>query len=207
MKKLLITALFSTLVLPAMAGTTKDLEKILANKNLTKEISSVLKNVKEQKTKDNIISSYVKANTALDILIKENSELKPLIEKISYTHTNLTLFLNQTKYISEEDFKQTCKDLLFYIDAMALDILEIEKIDKNLAETIEKIVNHQYFLNALAIDANISALHNLVLKYYRPAFYDNMAIAKSSLITKTAKTGYDKEWEDFINDWFTKHSK
>ena len=207
MKKLLSAIILSALVLPVMADTTKDLQKILADKNLTKEISSALKNAKEESTKEKLISSYVKANTALDILTRENSELKPLIEKIIYTHTNLTLFLNQTKYTSEEDFKQTCKDLLYYLDAMALDILEIEKIDKNLADTIEKIVNHQYFVNALNIDANISALHNLVLKYYKPAFYDNMAIAKSSLIIKTAKTGYDKEWENFINDWLIKHNK
>ena len=199
MKKLLLIVLFSALVLPAMADTSKNLEKILADKNLRKEVSSTLKNAKVQNAKADYISSYTKANNALNILIKENTELKPLIEKVAYTHTNLTSFLNQTKYTSAEDFQMTCKDLLFYLDAMALDILEIGKINKDLANTIEKIVNHQYYLNALTIDANISALHSLALKYYKPAFYDNMAIAESSLIKESAKTGYDKNWEDFIN--------
>lgn len=201
MKKLLITILFSALVLPAMAESSQTLEKILADKKLGKEISSALKNAKEQNTKTNFTTDYEKANDALEILIKEHNDLKPLIEKVAYIHRNLTLFLNQTRYTNDEDFKLTCKDLLFYLDGMALDILEIGKIDKNLANTIEKIVNRQYFFNALTIDANISALHALTLKYYKPTFYNNMAIAKSNLITEPAKTGYNKEWEKFIDNW------
>lgn len=207
MKKLLLTFLLSTLVLPAMAESSKDLENILANKELTKEISSALNNLKKQKNAVQYMPYYEKANKALDILIKENESLKPLLERVKHSHNNLTAFLARTEYKDENAFKQTCKDLFYYLDALALDISEIKKADKTLAKTIEQIVNHPYFFNALTLETNISIMVSLVKKYYSPVFYDNMAIAQSSLIKEAGKTGYDKLWEDFMDNWLKNHTK
>lgn len=205
MKKVLLTFLLSALILPVMADTSKDLEAILANKKLAGEINSTLKNIKEQKTPS--LFYQPKADTALQILIKENPDLKPLLDKVLYSRNNLINFLANTEYKGEADFKQTCKDLFYYLDALALDIWEIGKADKALAKTTEEIVNHQYYFKALALDANISAMLTLIQKYYKPAFYDNMAIAQSDLIKQNSKTGYNKEWETFIDNWLKKHNK
>lgn len=205
MKKLLLTIILSALVLPVMADTSKDLEKILANTELSQQISEVLKNLKEQKVAEKSYFYYEKAEQALDILIQENESLKPLIEKVKYSHGNLIIFLARSEYKDEALFRQTCKDLFFQLDALALDILEIAKIDKDLAKTIEKIVNHQYFFNAIILEVNISAMITLTKKYYNPPFYDNMAIAESSLIKDSSKTGYDKKWEDFIDKFLAKN--
>lgn len=208
MKRLLLTIILSALVLPVMADTSKDMKKILANEELSKEIISALEQAKTIKeTKQEPTFYFEKANIALNILIEENEQLLPLLERVKQSHKNLIIFLTIEEYVSEDAFRQTCKDLFYYLDALALDILEIHKIDKNLAETIEKIVDHPYYVNALALEVNISALNTLVLKYYKPSFYYNMAIAESALIKKTNKTGYDKNWEDFIDNWIKKHSK
>lgn len=207
MKKLLLTIILSALVLPVMADTSKDMKKILANEELSKEIISALEQAKTKGTKQEPTFYFEKADIALNILIEENEQLLPLLERVKQSHKNLMIFLAIEEYVSEEAFKQTCKDLFYYLDALALDILEIHKIDKNLAETIEKIVDHPYYVNALALEVNISALNSLVLKYYKPSFYPNMAIAQSDLIKKTNKTGYDRNWEDFIDNWIKKHSK
>lgn len=209
MKKLLLTIILSALVLPVMADTSKDMKKILANEELSKEIISALEQAKTKVkgTKQEPTFYFEKADIALNILIEENEQLLPLLERVKQSHKNLMIFLAVEEYVSEDEFKQTCKDLFYYLDALALDILEIHKIDKNLAETIEKIVDHPYYVNALALEINISALNTLVLKYYKPSFYYNMAIAESALIKKTSKTGYDKNWEDFIDNWLKKHSK
>lgn len=207
MKKLLLTIILSALVLPVMADTSKDMKKILANEELSKEIISALEQAKTKGTKQEPTFYFEKADIALNILIEENEQLLPLLERVKQSHKNLMIFLAIEEYVSEEAFKQTCKDLFYYLDALALDILEIHKIDKNLAETIEKIVDHPYYVNALALEVNISALNSLVLKYYKPSFYPNMAIVQSDLIKKTNKTGYDRNWEDFIDNWIKKHSK
>ena len=207
MKKLLLTIILSALVLPVMADTSKYLEDILANEDLSKEISAVLSETKSKEKKQEPIFYFEKADIALNILIQENEQLTPLLERVKQSHKTLISFLSLKNYISEDEFKQTCKDLFYYLDTLALDILEIQKIDKNLAETIEKIVDHPYFFNALALEVNISALNTLVLKYYKPSFYYNMAIAQSALIKEPNKTGYDKKWEDFIDNWLDKHSK
>lgn len=209
MKRLLLTIILSALVLPAMADTSKDMERILANEELSKEIISALEQAKTKVkgTKQEPTFYFEKANIALNILIEENEQLLPLLERVKHSHKNLMIFLAIEEYVGEEAFRQTCKDLFYYLDALALDILEIHKIDKNLAETIEKIVDHPYYVNALALEVNISALNTLILKYYKPSFYSNMAIAQSDLIKKTSKTGYDKNWEDFIDNWIKKHNK
>ena len=209
MKKLILTLILSALVLPVMADTLKDLEKILANKELKQEITSALEQAKSKVKgmKQEPTFYFEKADIALNILIQENEPLLPLLERVKQSHKNLMIFLAIEEYVSEEEFRKTCKDLFYYLDALALDILEIQKIDKNLAETIEKIVDHPYYVNALALEVNISALNTLILKYYKPSFYYNMAIAQSALIKETSKTGYDKKWEDFIDNWINKHSK
>ena len=208
MKKLTLTLILSALVLPAMADTSKYLEEILANKEIKQQITAELnQQVKTQKTKQDPIFYFEKANTALNVLIKENESLLPLLERVKQSHRNLIVFLTIEEYTGENDFGQTCKDLFYQLDALALDILEIEKIDKDLAKTIEKIVNHPYFFNALSLEMNISAMVTIIQRYYKPAFYDNMAIAESSLSKGTSKTGYDKDWEDFIDNWLKKHHK
>ena len=207
MKKIFLLIFLSALVLPAMADASKSLENILANKELAKEISSALDNLKEQKNLVPYVPYYEKANKALDILIEENESLRPLLEKVKHSYNNLTAFLEHTEYKDENTFKQTCKNLFYYLDALALDISEIEKADKNLAKTIEQIVNHPYFFNALTLETNISIMITLVKKYYNPVFYDNMAIAQSSLIKEAGKTGYDKLWEGFIDNWLKNHIK
>lgn len=205
MKKLLLTFLLSALVLPVMADTSKDLEAILANKKLASEINDTLKNIKEKKEPS--LFDQPKADTALQILIKEKPDFKPLIDKVLSSHSNLINFLANTEYKSEVDFKQTCKDLFYYLDALALDIWEISKADKTLAKTIEEIVNHQYYFKALSLEINISGLITLTSKYYKPVFFDNMAISQSDLIKQNSKTGYNKNWEDFIDNWLKKHNK
>ena len=210
MKKLLLTLILSAIILPAMADTSKYLEEILANKNLAVEIFAVLQELKEQQNKQEQkpdLSYFEKADYALNILIKENEQLKPLLEQVKASRKNLIIFLSLKEYISEDEFKQTCKELFYHLDALALDILEISKIDKNLAHTTSKIIDHQYFFNALALEVNISAMTALALKYYKPDFYENMALADFDLTKSTNKIGYNKEWEDFIDNWIKKHSK
>lgn len=201
MKKLILALILSALVFPAMADTSKDLEKILANKELKQEITSALEQAKSKVKgmKQEPTFYFEKANIALNILIQENEQLLPLLERVKQSHKNLMFFLTIEEYVSEEEFRKTCKDLFYYLDALALDIWEIQKIDKNLAGTIEKIVDHPYYVNALALEVNISALNTLVLKYYKPSFYYTMKIAQSALIKEPNKTGYDKKWEDFID--------
>ncbi len=199
MKKLILALILSALVFPAMADTSKDLEKILANKELKQEITSALEQAKTKEKKQEPIFYFEKADIALNILIQENEQLLLLLERVKQSHKNLMLFLTIEEYVSEEEFRKTCKDLFYYLDALALDIWEIQKIDKNLAGTIEKIVDHPYYVNALALEVNISALNTLVLKYYKPSFYYTMTIAQSALIKEPNKTGYDKKWEDFID--------
>lgn len=213
MKKLTLTLILSALVLPAMADTSKYLKEILANEGIKQEITATLEQVKEKENaktkeqKEEPVFYFEKANIALSVLIRENEQLLPLLERVKQSHRNLIVFLSIEEYTGEEAFRQTCKDLFYQLDALALDILEIHKIDKNLAETIEKIVDHPYFVNPLSLEINISALNTLMLKYYKPSFYNNMAIAESSLIKKPNKTGYDKDWEDFIDNWLKKHNK
>lgn len=209
MKKIILTLILSALVFPAMADTSKDLEKILANKELKQEITSALEQAKAKikGIKQEPTFYFEKADIALNILIQENEPLLPLLERVKQSHKNLMIFLAIEEYVSEEEFRKTCKDLFYHLDALVLDIWEIQKIDKNLAETIEKIVDHPYYVNPLSLEVNISALNALVLKYYKPSFYYAMAIAQSALIKEPSKTGYDKKWEDFIDNWISKHSK
>ena len=209
MKKLTLTIILSALILPVMANTSKYLEEIFANKEAKQEIASALAQAKTkiEETKQEPTFYFEKANIALNILLEENEQLLPLLERVKQSHRNLMFFLTIEEYTSEEEFRQTCKDLFYYLDALTLDIWEIQKIDKNLAETIEKIVDHPYYFNALVLEVNISALNTLILKYYKPSFYNNMSIAESALVKGPSKTGYDKKWEDFIDNWISKHSK
>ena len=206
MKTLLLTIIFSALILPAMA-TDENLQEILADKKLAAQIKNSLQKTQEQQNKNIFVPDWQKADKALNTLIKENSDLKPLLEKVQTSHKNLISFLVRTENVDEASLLQTYKDLFYLLDSLTLDILEISKIDKDLADTIEKIVNHQYFFKALNIDVNASGLILATIKHYKPSFYENTALAQTPLKDQSSRTGYNREWQNFIDTWLKKHTK